>query len=130
MNLHTRLLVADFDRCFHFYNDVLGFTVRFGSQEQHYVHFAIPGGGEMGLYPRTMMADVVGTANLPEDAPSEDRFTLILDVDDVDSEVERLKGCGVALVTEVQDRPLWRERTAHMRDPDGNLIEIKSTLQQ
>ena len=40
-----------------------------------------------------------------------------------------LRAQGVALVAEPQDRSDWMIRTAHFRDPDGNLIEINSSIQ-
>lgn len=35
---------------------------------------------------------------------------------------------GVELATPATDRPDWGIRTAHFRDPAGNLIEIKQRL--
>ena len=39
-----------------------------------------------------------------------------------------MRARGVALVAEPQDCPDWMMRTAHFRDPDGNLIEINSAI--
>lgn len=52
-----------------------------------------------------------------------DRFL----VDDVDEEATRLRGLGVEILSGPVDRP-WRERTLHIADPDGNVIEFAQKL--
>jgi lactoylglutathione lyase len=44
-------------------------------------------------------------------------------VDDVDTEHERLRGEGVRVLAPPTDRP-WGERTLHVADPDGNVVEL------
>jgi lactoylglutathione lyase len=44
-------------------------------------------------------------------------------VDDVDSEHERLLAVGVRVLAPPTDRP-WGERTLHIADPDGNVVEL------
>jgi hypothetical protein len=39
-----------------------------------------------------------------------------------------LKARGAQFVADLTDRPDWGIRTAHLRDPDGNLIELNSPL--
>ena len=53
---------------------------------------------------------------------------LVFEAADLDSTVEALKARGVHFVAELQDRPDWGIRTAHLRDPEGNLIELNSPL--
>jgi predicted enzyme related to lactoylglutathione lyase len=48
-------------------------------------------------------------------------FTLEFQVEDVDSEVERLLGMGVRLVKPAETYP-WGRRAAWFRDPDGNIV--------
>ena len=48
-------------------------------------------------------------------------------IDDVDAEAERLKGLGVEILTGPMARP-WGERTLHISDPDGNIIEFAQKL--
>ncbi|WP_045385967.1 VOC family protein, partial [Mycobacterium kyorinense] len=48
-------------------------------------------------------------------------------VDDVDSEAQRLRGLGAEILTGPVDRP-WHERTLHIADPDGNVIEFAQKL--
>jgi catechol 2,3-dioxygenase-like lactoylglutathione lyase family enzyme len=46
----------------------------------------------------------------------------------VDEVYELVKEQNGIVVTQPQDRPDWGIRTAHFRDPDGNLIEIYNNL--
>lgn len=124
---HIRLLVADFPACFRFYRNVLGFTASFGSEDDVYADFST-GGQTLALYRRGMMAEAVGAASLPPAADAQDRVALVFATDDVDRAAAALRALGVALAAEPQDRPDWMMRTAHFRDPDGNLIEINSSI--
>jgi len=53
---------------------------------------------------------------------------LIFEAPDLESTVAVLKARGALFVTDIEDRPGWGIRTAHLRDPDGTLIEINSPL--
>ena len=48
-------------------------------------------------------------------------------IEDVDGEAERLRGLGVEILSGPMDRP-WHERTLHIADPDGNIIEFAQKL--
>lgn len=74
------------------------------------------------------MAEALGTSDLPTQTKSQDGFSIILEVDSVDKTANQLKKNGVELETEPQDRPEWGIRTAHLRDPDGNLLELYESL--
>ncbi len=124
---HVRLLVSDFPACFRFYRDILGFTAGFGSEDDVYMEFSI-GDQMLALFRRDLMAEAVGAAGKPATADAQDRAALVFATDDVDRAAAELRARGVALTTEPQDRPDWMVRTAHFRDPDGNLIEINSSI--
>lgn len=124
---HVRLLVAKFPICFRFYRDILGLSARFGSEDGVYTEFEA-GNQIIALYRREMMAEAVGTSGKPTATEAQDKAALILTTDSVDAAAERLRAKGIALVTEPQNRPEWGVRTAHFRDPDGNLIEINSAI--
>jgi catechol 2,3-dioxygenase-like lactoylglutathione lyase family enzyme len=74
------------------------------------------------------MAEAVGNANQPSSVKCQDRSALIFAVDNVDETYQQLTKKDVIFVTQPCDRPDWGTRTAHFRDPDGNLIEINSNL--
>lgn len=124
---HVRLLVADYRACFRFYRDVMGFDVAWGDENGRYADFRA-GEAMVALYDRRLMAEAVGAAGRPADADAQDRVAVIFAVEDVDAVWERFKARGVQFVTEPHDRPDWGIRTAHFRDPDGNLIEIYRDL--
>lgn len=124
---YNRLLVADFPACFRFYRDVLGFTPTYGTESDVYADFET-GGATMALFNREFMAAVAGTEALPSTAPAQDRVVFVFGVDSVDNAFAELTAKGIAFVTEPTDRSEWGIRTAHFRDPDGNLLEIYCSL--
>ncbi len=125
----VRLLVNDFDGCFRFYRDVLGLTVTWGAEGEVYSSFSVgEGGPTVALFARALMAAVLGTAGGSGSAPGQDRVMLAFDVGDLDTTVVALEAKGVTFLTTAQDRPDWGIRTAHLRDPDGTLIELFSRL--
>ncbi|MGE5602763.1 MAG: VOC family protein [Nitrososphaerales archaeon] len=128
---HVRLLVNDFDACFRFYRDVMGFEVVWGAEGSSYADFKSRRGEAMvALFGRQAMADTFGMGELPPEppCPCQDRTMLVFEAADLDSTVAALRARGVDFVADLQDQPDWGIRTAHLRDPDGNLIELNSPL--
>jgi len=127
---HPRLLVSKFAECFLFYRDVMGFKVNWGSEDDSYASFADREGTgpTLALFMRQAMAEVVGTSDLPSEAPCQDRFALIVRVENVDAMCEELQEKGVEFKDEPESHSDWGIRSAYFRDPDGNLIEIFSDL--
>ncbi len=124
---HVRLLVSDFPACFRFYRDVLGFEAQFGSEDDVYTEFGV-GDQMVALFRRDLMTMAVETTDKPTSADAQDRVALVFATDDVDAAAAEVVGRGIPLVAGPQDRPDWMIRTAHFRDPDGNLIEINSAM--
>lgn len=124
---HVRLLVVDYTACFTFYRDVLGFDVAWGNEETGYAEFEV-GNARLALFGRSEMASVVSNDTLPAEANGQDTVAVVLRVDDVDQACKDLRNAGVELLTEPQDRADWGIRTAHFRDPEGNLVEINKRL--
>ena len=124
---YTRLLVSDFKASFRFYRDVLGFKPTFGDENDVYADFKTDK-TTIALFKRGLMAEAVDAAKKPSHAESQDRIALVFGVESVDEVYKQLKAKGVKFVTEPLDHSDWGIRTAHFRDPDGNLIEICSSL--
>jgi catechol 2,3-dioxygenase-like lactoylglutathione lyase family enzyme len=124
---YVRLLVNKFDECFRFYRDVMGFKVTWGREGEGYASFDA---GTIGLaiFQRQVMARDVGTTNLPSDAACQDRLALIFGVKSLEATVNRLEERGARFVTRPTSYPDYGTRSAHLRDPDGTLIEIYSQL--
>lgn len=124
--LYPRLLVRDFPAGVAFYRAALGLEPVKALTEAAYANWDIDGQAGLVLYGRDHIADVVGTTGLP--SAGQDTVMLVMRVDDVDGEADRLAGLGATVVAPPKDRPEWGPglRTAHLRDPEGNLIELQS----
>jgi lactoylglutathione lyase len=117
----TRLLVRNFAATYRFYHDRLGLKPRFGSGEPPYAELF---GGErlIALFERDRMA-----ASLPAGlamGTGGDAVLLGFEVTSVDAEYDRLRALGVPFEAPPTDRPAWSLRTTHLRDPEGNLVEL------
>ncbi|WP_227379789.1 VOC family protein [Haladaptatus halobius] len=121
------MLVADYQECFHFYRDVLGFEVGWGDEKSYYADFET-GNATLALFGREEMADAVGATEKPSNTPGQDEVALIFRVESVDETHQSLRR-KIEFVTEPHDRPDWGIRVAHFRDPNGNLIEINRSLE-
>ena len=124
---HVRLLVTHFADCFRFYRDIIGLKVSWGTETDTYGSFT---GNEKGvvnldIFDRRSMAEAIGTDHLPVEVTGQDRSILIIGVDDVDAEVARLVGLGIDIINGPLNRPDWGMRSAYLRDPDGNLIDMR-----
>jgi predicted enzyme related to lactoylglutathione lyase len=128
--LYPRLLVRDFPACVAFYGPVLkellGVEPVKVLPEAEYANWDVNGEAGLVLYGRARIAEIVGAARPP--ATSQDTAMLVMKVDDVDAAAGCLTRHGAVIVAPPQDRPEWGPtlRTAHLRDPEGNLIELQS----
>ncbi|GIQ71380.1 VOC family protein [Xylanibacillus composti] len=125
---NVRLLVSRFDECLIFYRDVLGLKLTWGELGGNYANFDTGDGLGLGLYKKELMSEVIGTTKLPVRSESQDTFVCIFEVDDLEQTVKNIENKGGRCLTEIQDRPNWGIRAVHLRDPDGNLIELYSEL--
>ena len=118
---HVRLLVRDVGASIAFYRDVLGFPPAWGEEGIGYASFTGGRGVDLSVFARE---------GQPEATPAAggDRALLSLEVDDVDREVDRLRGLGVPIAAEPRDEPGWGLRVAYVRDPDGHLLELMRPL--
>ena len=114
---NVRLLVDDIGRSFRYYRDVFGFEPHEGDEHSVFASLGVDGNIDIGIYRRDLQPSA-GTA-----APAGDRCVIVLTVDDVDASVDELVGRGAELASPPADQD-WGGRTAHIRDPDGNLIEL------
>ncbi|MFI9506714.1 VOC family protein [Nocardia sp. NPDC052566] len=128
--LHPRLLVDRFAECFGFYQAVLptllGAELMKGNADGPYANWDVDGQAVLVLFDRAAMAAVVGTGGLPTLA--QDAVMFVCRVDDVDAGADLCVRHGATLAVAATDRPDWGPnlRTAHLRDPNGTLIELQS----
>lgn len=102
-----------------FYGDVIGLRVRI--EGDGYVEFEMDN-TKFALFERSKLPELIGRDG-GEPPCGEIGFL----IEDVDAEATRLKGLGAQILSGPMDRP-WRERTLHIRDPDGNVIEFAQKL--
>ncbi|UYN90639.1 MAG: VOC family protein [Anaerolineales bacterium] len=125
---HTRLLVNDIETCRAFYAETLGLGEPAVKVEGIYYEF-VAGPGRLGLYARELMQSVGGVAQKARSGDqAADKSALTFRVADVDAAYAELKGRGANFVTEPHNQDAWVLRVAHLRDPEGNLIEINASL--
>jgi lactoylglutathione lyase len=113
------LFVSYLDRAIGFYRDVIGVPLRFRADA--YAEFATEG-AKFALLPRSELPALIG-CHAPRDPASWPRGEIALFVEDVDAEHARLRAAGVAVLAPPTDRP-WGERTLHVADADGNVVEL------
>ncbi|MGW1256895.1 VOC family protein [Streptomyces sp. NPDC002513] len=121
----VRLLVSDFAACYRFYADVLGLKPQSGAVQGPYEKFS-PAVGSAGiaLQDRAVMARILGELG---DAATGHRSLVVLRVDDLDAYCARITSRGATLLH--GPAPLTeRLRVAHLKDPEGNLVELQEWL--
>jgi len=111
--------VQSLGRSVAFYRDVIGLEVRI--QGDGYVEFALEN-TKFALFERSKLPELIGREG--GDPPCGEIGFL---VEDVDAEAERLESLGAQILRGPMDRP-WRERTLHIADPDGNVVEFAQKL--
>jgi len=117
------LVVEDLDRALAFYCGTLG--LRLGHRRGPYAQLAT-GATRLAIYTREAMEGTLGT-RLERPGPGATAFELGFKVPDVDAAHAELVAAGVSSVTPPTDRG-WGQRTAYVRDPDGNLVELVQDL--
>ncbi|GAA4210312.1 VOC family protein [Microbispora amethystogenes] len=142
--LYPRVLASRFAECFRFYDGLLtavaGAHLVKGDEAGPYANWDRDGEAVLALLDREMLARVTGVAlgTAPggesdgeggdKDGGGRDGTMLVLTVDDVDRAAAVAAAGGGRVVAPPVARPEWGPtcRTAHLRDPDGNLLEIQS----
>jgi lactoylglutathione lyase len=122
---HVRLLVDDVERAMRFYRDVLGLDVTLDAGGG--IYYELDAGDViLALFRRDLMHQMLEMGLAP---PSQsDPAALTFAVDDVDATARLLEERGATLVAGPKDYEVAFLRVAHLRDPDGNLLEINAPL--
>ncbi|MFI2608252.1 VOC family protein [Kitasatospora sp. NPDC018619] len=143
--LYPRLLATRFAECFDFYRAVLppltGAALVKGSPEGPYANWDLGDQALLALFDGAALAAALGTAEPAARpaaplgappahlaAPARDTAMLVLRVADVDAALDLCVHHGATPAAPATDRPQWGPtlRTAHLRDPDGRLVELQS----
>ncbi|WNM35053.1 VOC family protein [Streptomyces sp. Li-HN-5-11] len=121
----VRLLVTDFAACYRFYADVLGLKPQSGAEQGPYEKFT-PATGSAGiaLQDRAMMAEVLGELG---GTATGHRSLVVLRVDDLGAYCDEITARGATLLH--GPAPMTdRMRVAHLKDPEGNIVELQEWL--
>ena len=118
---HVRLLVEDFGASHRFYAESLGLPTTWAN-DGGYAEFSA-GEVMIAIFPRREMDTAV------ELRPPGDAAVLVLEVEDVDAAFHAAVDRGAQAAAEPVDHPEWGLRTAHLRDPDGNLVELYQDIE-
>ncbi|MBL1080787.1 VOC family protein [Streptomyces actinomycinicus] len=121
----VRLLVTDFPACYRFYADVLGLKPQSGATEGPYEKFSPHiGSAGIALQDRAMMARLL---NELEETATGHRSLVVLRVDALDPYCAEIAARGAVLLH--GPAPMTdRMRVAHLKDPEGNLVELQEWL--
>ncbi|WP_369195708.1 VOC family protein [Streptomyces djakartensis] len=122
----VRLLVSDFAACYRFYAEVLGLKPQSGAAQGPYERFS-PAVGSAGiaLQDRAAMAEVLDELGEPARGH---RSLVVLRVDGLDAYCEEITLRGATVLH--GPAPMTdRMRVAHLKDPEGNLVELQEWLQ-
>lgn len=122
-----RILVDDFPASFRFYREVLGLTPQSAEQESGpYACFKFADGGtDIALLSRALMAQAAGEGAAPSRGGA-DQVVVVFRVEDVDAAYGKAIAAGAQSAAEPADQPGWGMRVAHLRAPEGSLIEFCS----
>ncbi|POX36927.1 glyoxalase/bleomycin resistance/extradiol dioxygenase family protein [Streptomyces sp. Ru73] len=127
--LHPRLLTSRFAETFGFYDAVLpallGATRTRGDQNGPYASWDVGDEGILALLDREALAGELRGGGEPRLGNS---TMLVSRVPDVQAAFDLCTRHGATVAAQPADRPEWGPtmRTAHVRDPDGNLWELQS----
>jgi uncharacterized glyoxalase superfamily protein PhnB len=81
-------------------------------------------GHKLVIFSREPMAEAIDAEKPEPKTEGQDFVCLVFAVADVDSNYESLRDKGVELLNQPHDRKDWGIRCFHLRDPDGDLIEV------
>jgi lactoylglutathione lyase len=123
----ARILARDYQAALSFYRDTLGLPVaqQIGDDTGPYCEIGLgqpqDDHGRLAIYKRELFSGNVMTL---EESGHSDSMMIAIHVGNVASAVQQLEASGIRFETAVTDRQEWAIRTAHLRDPEGNLVEL------
>jgi predicted enzyme related to lactoylglutathione lyase len=120
--INIRLMVDHFAESIHFWQDLMGFQLKYRDEGMGYAYFET---GSAGI---ELVSHTGSLAAAEEVVPTGGQTIMVFQVDDVDASYTDLVQRGAVSVSKPQDYPAIQIRTARINDSEGNLIEIYSPL--
>lgn len=120
------LFVSDLGRARTFYQDTLGFALTFEDSSSAYFELE---GASLLLLTIAGAQDLLSGDVVAAQHATKVSSQLVAFVEDVDAVYAELVAKGVEFVRTPVDRA-WGMRTAHFRDPEGNIWEIAQSLSE
>lgn len=120
-----RILVNDFQLCFDFYTEKLGYEVFWGDRSGPFASFCAPDAERPSFSMFLAKNQDMYEGYRPLDGVGKtDQVIYIISTDDVDRDYILLKERGVVFMGEPQTINDWYMRCVYFRDPEGNLFEL------
>ncbi|MFR9779613.1 VOC family protein [Micromonospora sp. MS34] len=117
MSVHPRVVTDDFPATLRFYTGLLG------EPEKVVADFEYASFGSAGETVLALLGRRAAEAVLPI-GRGDGGVLVVVPVSDVDATVAALP--SDAVVVPPADRPGWGVRSAYLRDPEGNLVEVQT----
>ncbi|PGS05806.1 VOC family protein [Bacillus pseudomycoides] len=127
MNLKMKymiLYVEKYDECLRFYKELLRLPIK--GEHGTYIEFDT-GETILAMNSREDVRELTGLS-IPNGISESANFELGFIVEDVNETISRLREQGVKVLVEPITKP-WGQTIAYVSDPDGNYIEICSSLE-
>lgn len=113
---NIRLLVKDYDKCFTFYNDILGLECTWVKPGDHYASFNIGNTSGLALFQAELMSIAINNPELNQNEILQDKNIIILQGDNVNETYNSLKNKGLSFLTEPKDMTACGISVTHFRD--------------
>ncbi|MDM5189018.1 VOC family protein [Bacillus sp. DX4.1] len=118
------LYVERYEECLQFYKDILQLTIK--GEHGTYIEFDT-GSTVLAINSRESVQELTGLS-IPKGALESSTFEIGFVVENVEETIAVLKEQGVTVLVEPITKP-WGQTIAYISDPDGNYIEICSSLE-